>query len=339
MALFGRKKPQELYAEAKKLTDLVYDWLLQPLRQYNFSVSDGVQTEYYLLAICSYLAQEKISPAAREHLHTAVVESSTYGKKYVKDKQKEYGFMAVLFSTFKTEERDARRAKGNVLSALVTCCFRDFSKYEDPDKVKRCVHSTINLFNQEIPTTDYAKLRLPVPAAAPARSDTAPTRERQTPSAGYVLRDEKNNPVYYNKLGDPVCFEGERYQLAQKQDEQDRMICLKVTGDQAVLITDRLLMTKVFGQYMMRATQNKLMSDRPDHFDLRSSVNGQQRRANVVGWVDEDGKHYALTRWADGNGGVLVLEWNQNSGVRGIETAEAERIFAIFREQNSYMFQ
>lgn len=255
MALFGRKKPQELYAEAKKFTDLVYDWLRQPLQQYNFSVSDGVQTEYYLLAICSYLAQENISPSTRDHLHTAIVESSTYGKKYVKDKQKEYGFMACLLSTLKNQERDARRAKQNVLLALVTFCFRDFSKYDEPEKVKRCVYNTINQFNQEIPTTDYANLRLEVPVASPAAKTVSAPRTAAPKAAVSSPADDREfrmmvdgTAYHFLQKGKDIRSGGELYKFVVDEKNPDKIAMLHVVNGRMIeLVKDASLRNQLCG--------------------------------------------------------------------------------------------
>lgn len=358
MALFGRNKAQERYQEAKKLTDLVYDWLLQPLRQYNFSASDGVQTEYYLLAICSYLAREKVSSGAREHLHTAVVESSTYGKKYVKDRQKEYGFMAVLQESFKSEEKSARRAGGNVLAALVKQCFRDFSKYDEPEKVRRCVHNTINLFNEEIPTTDYAKLRLPVPAAARPSASTAasantpvakvgntkivmmtPEQERQARNPDYVLTDKDGKPAYFNKRGGVILFGSASYQTAVNQDNQDNVIFLNITDGRPILVNDPGLLSSLLLLFTKKNPDFKFKDERPEFFNLVNSSTGQRKRVNVLGWVDHWGKTYAITRWYDGSGGIVVLDWAKGNEVVGLDSEDAQKIFLIFRAQNPGMFK
>lgn len=353
MALFGRKKPQELYAEAKKLTDLIYDWLLEPLRQYNFSVSDGVQTEYYLLAICSYLAQEKISPAAREHLHTAIVESSTYGKKYVKDKQKEYGFMAVLLSTFKNEERDARRAKGNVLSALVTTCFRDFSKYEEPDKVKRCVYSTINLFNQEIPTTDYAKLRLEVPAAAQASRTAAPARPAApaptTPKkADYTFyKKDTREPIYLDKVANPFAVDGVVYQAAMQQGNPNALLFLDVA--KGTIAIDGELCTKLGYRFVelypeewskieAGMTESSSAPDHPTELTLGDG-NGNTRKVKVLGWMDYRGTEYAITTDVQGKKSILVLGRQPDGHLASTDTETARIVFGIFRDRHPAMFK
>lgn len=259
MALFGRRKPEELFAEAKKYTDLVYDWLLHPMQQYNFSLVDGVQTEYYLLAICSYLAQEKISPAARDYLAEAVVRSSNYGKKYVKDLKKECGFMSVLLQTMKQNERDARKARTGVLLALVKLCFKDFSKYEEPEKVKLCVHSTINQFLREIEPTDYKTLRLEVPGtartagtsgySAPApttRTSTAP-RTSAPPSSGKpipippmytVYQEGSSTPMGFNSKGKLMEYRGRIYTFAEQHNSSKGIAMLDLSVNPPKIVTD-----------------------------------------------------------------------------------------------------
>lgn len=365
MGLFG-KKPAELLAEAKKYTDLVYDWLLQPMQQYNFSAVDGVQTEYYTLAICAYLAQEKISPAAREYLAEAVVRSSTYGKKYVKDMKKECGFMAVLLNTMKTTERDARKTRHHVLTELVKLCFKDFSKYEEPDKVKRCVHSTINQFLREIAPTDYKQMRLDVPTeprSAPARPASAPSRpvsQPQEPKASPAVKadytfynKQTGEPIYLIKRGNPFVYEGVVYQAVTPHDGPHPVFMLDVA--RGSMSTDVALSEKLVNEFfrtnpeagrqldaeLRQAAAKSATPPPPDHPDVLtvSNAQGQQRKLKVLGWMDFGGKEYAITTDVGGNKSIMVLVRGANGHLTGVDGQLARDIFAIYRDRHPAQFK
>lgn len=370
MALFGRKNPAELLAEAMKYAGLVNDWLQQPIQAASdLGVVDRVTTEYYTLAVCCYLAQEKISPAARDYLHEAVVRSSNYGKKYAKDLRKECSFMAVLMNQMKTKEREARRARKNVLQSIVDAAFVDFSKSERKDEVRRIVYNTVNLFAREIETTDYKGMSIPVsaparPAAAPERP-AAPSRpitqtqEPKTPAApnaDYTFYNKQTGePIYLVKRGNPFAYEGVVYQAVTPHDGPHPVFMLDVARN--AVCTDVALSEKLAHEFFRTNPQAGAQLEKeleraaaakpaaapppPDHPDVLTVRNGQgqTRQLKVLGWMDFGGKEYAITTDLNGGKSILVLVRGADGHLTGVDGALARDIFAIYRDRHPSQFK
>lgn len=334
MALFGRKKPAELLAEAMKLTDLIMDWLRQPLEAVaSLGVSDRVTAEYYTLAVCSYLAQEKISPAAREYLHEAVVRSSTYGKKYSKDLRKDCSFMAVLLNQMKTKEREARRGKKNVLQAVVEGAFSDFRQFDQAGKVRRAVCDTVNLFVREIETTDYTGMRIPVaeparPAACAPSPRTAPAPE--PPKADYTFQSVDGGMLYFDRDGDPWYHNSRLYQPLKQQGTG---MVLFLESDTGAIVRD----TKVISE-LMDAYRKRLANRRPTQVTL-SNDKGQTQTRKVMGWMEFRGKEYAITTDLGGKKTIMVLVRGEDGHLTGVDSATGNTIFGLFRDRHPAMFK
>ena len=363
MALFGRKKPAELLAEAMKYTDLVNDWLRQPMQAASgLGVVDRVTTEYYTLAVCCYLAQEKISPAARDYLHEAVVRSSNYGKQYSKDLRKDCNTMAVLLNHMNTKEKEARRGRKNVLQAIVDAAFADFTKNERGDEVRRIVYNTVNLFAEEIETTDYKGMRIPVSApsrpAAPSRPITQ-TQEPKTPpapKADYTFYNKQTGePIYLAKRGNPFVYEGVVYQAVTPHDGPHPVFMLDVARN--TMCTDVALSEKLAHEFFRTnpAAADQLQKElereaaaktpaappAPDHPDVLTVRNGQgqTRQLKVLGWMDFGGKEYAITTDLSGNKSILVLVRGADGHLTGVDGKMARDIFAIYRDRHPSQFK
>lgn len=355
MALFGRKKPQELYAEAERYVKLVADWLKQPLAPMrSLEASDLVTAEYYTLAICTYLAQEKVSPSAREYLAEAVVRNSTYSS-YVKDLKKECGFMAVVFSTLNNREREARKSRSSVLQALADNLFKDFSTYKDKETVKRVVYSAINLFVEEIEPTNYRGLRLNVPTAscpAPQPRTSAPAPSRTTApkaadsgkKADYVFRNrETGEPMYFDKVGNPFVHEGVVYQAAMLQGNNTALLFLDVSRE--VFAIDDTLCKKLAMVFIEKnpaaAEQLGFINKAPDHPTevTLSNGKGETMKRRVMGWMEFGGKEYAITTDLAGKKSIMVLVRRPDGHLAGVDPQEGRDIFAIFRDRHPAMFK
>lgn len=263
MALFGKKKdPTLLVQEGTKYAGLIQDWLKEPLGALrNASNKDKVLAEHYMLAICGYIAWEKISPDARKYFHHALADTSIYCREYAQDKAKEANTLAVILGVLEDAERDARKRRRNVLEAMVSSLFGDFSKYNDPVLVKYVVYTTLNRFNEEIPTTNYANLRLPVPPApaaarpsysapaTPARPAPAPAKPAPAPAparkAPYMAYDRNNNPIYLDTVGGLLVYNNRAYQAVINREKQEEMAFLDVTDGSVVFVRDRALMDEL----------------------------------------------------------------------------------------------
>ena len=257
MGLFGKKKdPALLVQEGRKYADLILDWLKEPLGALrNASASDRVMTEHYMLVLCSYLAWEKISPDARKYFHNALAEVSPYVRTYAKDKSKETNLLAVMLSVLEDAERDARKKRGNVMEALAAALFKNFSTYQDPQLVKYVVYKTLNLFNEEIPTTKYANLRLPVPPAPGAAKPAAPAPAKPAPApaapasnqnpAPYMAYDQNNNPIYLDKVGGIMVYKNRSYQAVVNRANQKELSFLDLTDGTPGFVRDRVLMDEL----------------------------------------------------------------------------------------------
>lgn len=307
MALFGRKKdPTPLVEEGKKLAGLILDWLKEPLGELrSAALSDRVMAEHYLLILCSYIAREKVSSGAWEYYHNALVQVSPYCLNYATDQQKEANYLAVSLSVLQTTEKDARKKRENVMSALVAALFKDFSAYKDPALVKQVVYTTLNRFNQEIPTTAYGSLRLPNPApAAPAKAAPAPAPAPSKPApaptaqkaADYHITDATGKPVPYNAHGKKIIYQNRIYELVVKVGGDRGLKFLDVTDRNISVANDPVIVPGLMETFARENPELKYLvrwskprADLPDSFSLPNSATGQNENVPVLIWEEVNG--------------------------------------------------
>lgn len=345
MALFGRKKdPTALVEEGKKLAGLILDWLKEPLGELrNGALSDRVMTEHYLLTLCSYIAREKVSSGAWEYYHNALVQVSPYCLNYATDRQKEANYLAVSLSVLQTTERDARKKRENVMVALVAALFKDFSAYKDPAGVKRVVYKTVNRFNEEIPTTDYASLRLPNPApaapAAPARSYSAPAKPASpapapAPAAkkpaDYHITDASGKPVPYNAHGKKIIYQNRIYELVVKAGGDRGLKFLDVTDRNVCVANDPALVPGLMETFARENPELKYLvrwskprADLPDSFSLRNNETGKDENVPVLIWEEVNGFCFGYCPRND-DSFVLVMRTGDGSYVNAGRNAMSE---------------
>lgn len=337
MGLFGKKKdPTLLVQEGKKYADLILDWLKEPLGALrNASASDRVMTEHYMLVLCGYLAWEKISPDARKYFHNALAETSPYVRSYAKDKSKEINLLAVMLSALENAERDARKKRGNVMEALAAVLFKDFSTYHDSRLVKYVVYTTLNLFNQEIPTTQYANLRLPVPPApgaaqsgytapakpaapAPAKPAPAPTVQRE---ADYHIGDGFGNSVPFNGHGKKMIYQNRIYELVVRVGGDRGIKLLDLTDKNISVVRDQAITSALLEQFARENPELKYLvrwskprADLPDSFTFRSDATGKDENVGVLIWEEVNGFCFGFCPRND-ESFVLVMRTSDGSYV------------------------